>query len=128
MATDNPNKKKADQLKNLLRGNLSPVIRHFKEEMKNFSANLAFEKAEITRKKIEYLENYQARSVVANVKAGDLDVFSLVKEKDIAFVNYLMVRNGTMLNTSVNSLRHRPTSPPKRKRHNRPRRNKGKNN
>src|SRR5690349_21326375 len=35
------------QLKNLLRGNLSPVIRHFKEEMKKFSADLAFEKAEI---------------------------------------------------------------------------------
>ncbi len=66
-----------DQLKNLLKGNLSPVIRHFKEEMKNFAAELAFEKAEITRKKIEYLENYQSRSVVTNVKAGDLDVFSL---------------------------------------------------
>ncbi|MGZ8517397.1 MAG: excinuclease ABC subunit UvrC, partial [Chitinophagaceae bacterium] len=92
------------QLKNLLRGNLSPVIRHFKEEMKKFSVDLAFEKAEITRKKIEYLENYQARSVVANVKAGDLDVFSLVKEKDIAFVNYLMVRNGTIVQTQTNKI------------------------
>ncbi|MGZ5218596.1 MAG: excinuclease ABC subunit UvrC [Chitinophagaceae bacterium] len=92
------------QLKNLLRGNLSPVIRHFKEEMKKFSVDLAFEKAEITRKKIEYLENYQARSVVANVKAGDLDVFSLVKEKDIAFVNYLMVRNGTIVQTQTNKV------------------------
>lgn len=90
-----------DQLKNLLRGNLSPVIRHFKEEMKKFSIDLAFEKAEITRKKIEYLENYQARSVVANAKGGDLDVFSLVKEKDIAFVNYLMVRNGTIVQTQT---------------------------
>lgn len=92
------------QLKNLLRGNLSPVIRHFKEEMKKFSVNLAFEKAEITKKKIEYLENYQARSVVANVKAGDLDIFSLVKEKDIAFVNYLMVRNGTIVQTQTNKV------------------------
>jgi excinuclease ABC subunit C len=92
------------QLKNLLRGNLSPVIRHFKEEMKKFSADLAFEKAEITRKKIEYLENYQARSVVANIKAGDLDVFSLIKEKDIAFVNYLMVRNGTIVQTQTNKV------------------------
>jgi excinuclease ABC subunit C len=97
-------KESIDQLKNLLRGNLSPVIRHFKEEMKSFSANLAFEKAEITRKKIEYLENYQARSIVANVKAGDLDVFSLVKEKDIAFVNYLMVRNGTIVQTQTNKV------------------------
>ncbi len=92
------------QLKNLLKGNLSPVIRHVREEMKNFAAKLAFEKAEITRKKIEYLENYQARSVVTNVKAGDLDVFSLVKEKDTAFVNYLMVRNGTIVQTQTNKV------------------------
>ena len=97
-------KESITQLKNLLRGNLSPVIRHFKEEMKKFSLNLAFEQAEITRKKIEYLENYQARSVVANVKAGDLDVFSIVKEKDIAFVNYLMVRNGTIVQTQTNKV------------------------
>lgn len=93
-----------DQLKNLLKGNLSPVIRHFRDEMKNFAANLQFEKAEITKKKIEYLENYQARSVVANAKAGDLDVFSMVKEKDTAFVNYLMVRNGTIVQTQTNKV------------------------
>ena len=97
-------KESIDQLKNLLRGNLSPVIRHFKEEMKEFSMKLAFEKAEITRKKIEYLENYQARSVVANAKGGDLEVFSLVKEKDIAFVNFLMVRNGTIVQTQTSKV------------------------
>jgi len=92
------------QLKNLLKGNLSPVLRHFKEEMKQFASNLQFEKAEIVKKKIEFLENYQARSVVANVRAGDLDVFSMVREKDIAFVNYLMVRNGTVVQTQTNKL------------------------
>ena len=102
--TNEDYKKGIDQLKNLLRGTLTPVIRHFKEEMKNFSANLAFEKAQITRKKIQYLENYQARSVVANIKAGDLDVFSMIKEKDIAFVNYLMVRNGTIVQTQTNKV------------------------
>lgn len=88
-------------LKNLLKGNLSPVIRHFREEMKAHAAAMSFEKAEMTRKKIEYLENYQSRSVVANVKAGDMDVFFLVKEKEIAYVNFLMVRNGTIVQTQT---------------------------
>src|SRR5205809_4037363 len=91
-------------LKGLLKGNLSPVIRHYKEEMKNLASQLAFEKAELTRKKIEYLENYQARSVVADVKAGDIDVFSIIKDRDIAFVNYLMVRNGTIVQTQTNKV------------------------
>lgn len=90
-----------DQLKNLLKGNLAPVIRHFKEEMKKFAGELAFEKAEISRKKIDYLENYQAKSVVANLKGGDLDVFSLVSDKGVAFVNYLMVRSGTIVQTQT---------------------------
>src|SRR5258706_4714458 len=91
-------------LKNLLRGNLSPVLRHYKEEMKTYAGDMAFEKAELVSKKIEYLENYQARSVVASVKAGDMDVFSIVKDKDIAFVNYLMVRNGTIVQTQTNKV------------------------
>jgi excinuclease ABC subunit C len=88
----------------MLKGNLSPVIRHFKDEMKAQAGKLAFEKAEITRKKIDYLENYQARSVVASMRAGDFDVFSIIKDKDIAFVNYLMVRNGTIVQTQTNKV------------------------
>ncbi len=95
-------KENLSNLKNLLRGNLSPVIRHYKEEMKTLAAALAFEKAEIVKKKIDFLENYQARSVVANTKTGDMDVFSILKEKDIAFVNYLMIRNGSIIQTQTN--------------------------
>lgn len=87
------------QLRNLLRGNLSPVIRHFREEMKGHASNLAFEKAELVKKKILFLENYQARSVVANSKAGNLDVFSIIREQQIAYVNFLMVRNGAIIQT-----------------------------
>jgi excinuclease ABC subunit C len=96
-------------LKNLLRGNLSPVIRHFKNEMKDYSGSLAFEKAGLVKKKIEFLENYQSRSVVANARGGNMDVFSILKtrlpegrEKDIAYVNYLMVRNGAIIQTQTN--------------------------
>jgi excinuclease ABC subunit C len=88
-----------EQLKNLLKGNLSPVIRHFRDEMKAQSASLDYEKAALTKKKIDFLENYQSRSVVANTKTGDIDVFFLQKEKDIAYVNYLMVRNGAIIQT-----------------------------
>ncbi len=98
-------------LKNLLRGNLAPVIRHFKKEMKDLSSSLAFEKAEQVKKKISFLENYQARSVVAGAKTGNMDVFSILKarfpsekENAIAYVNYLMVRNGAVIQTQTNKV------------------------
>jgi excinuclease ABC subunit C len=92
------------QLKNLLKGNLAPVIRHFKEEMKKSAMDLAFEKAEWAKKKIGYLENYQSRSVVANPKAGNLDIFSILKEEERVHVNYLMVRNGAIIQTQTNKV------------------------
>jgi excinuclease ABC subunit C len=92
------------QLKNILRGNLSPVIRHFKGEMKLLAATLEFEKAEILKKKIEFLQNYQSRSVIEGIKEIDVDVFAIVKEKTIAYVNYLMVRNGTIIQTHTSKI------------------------
>ena len=89
------------QLKNLLKGNLNPVIRHFRDQMKDHAVNMQFEQAELARKKVTYLENYQARSEVINMKVGDVDVFSLIRDKEIAFVNYLMVRNGTIVQTQT---------------------------
>jgi excinuclease ABC subunit C len=89
------------QLKNLLRGNLSPVIRYYKEEMKGYATNLRFEKAEIVKKKIDFLENYQSRSVVANARTASMDVFSVLKEKEVAYVNLLMIRNGAIIQTQT---------------------------
>lgn len=88
-----------EQVKNILKGNLSPVIRHLKEEMKQFAAELDFEKAEINRKKIEHLENYRATSTVVNPKLGDADVITLVLNEEKAFLNYMMVQNGSIIQT-----------------------------
>jgi excinuclease ABC subunit C len=104
LQTETDYRENLELLKTLLKGNLSPVIRHFREEMKTHATNLAFEKAELVRKKIEFLENYQSRSVVASTKDGDMDVFSLIKEKDVAYVNFLMVRNGTIVQTQTNKV------------------------
>ncbi|MCW3118222.1 MAG: excinuclease subunit [Chitinophagaceae bacterium] len=87
------------QLKNLLKGNLSPVIQHFKKEMKDHAEKMEFEKAEFMRKKIEFLENYQSRSVIVSSRFGDIDVFALIKEEAIAYLNYLMVRSGAIVQT-----------------------------
>jgi len=87
------------KLKNILKGNLGPVISGFREEMKEAAGNMAFEKAEIIRKKIEHLENYQARSVIVNKHITKADVFSMFRDEGGAFINYLMVENGTIVQT-----------------------------
>ena len=92
------------QIKQMIKGNLSPVIQRYKEEMNYYAQQLQFEKAEIIKKKIEGLENYQARSVVVSKTLSNVDVFSILREKDTAYVNYLMVQNGTIIQTHTISL------------------------
>lgn len=87
------------QIKNIMKGNLGPVIQHFKREMKEYAENLQFEKAEQLRKKIEHMENYQARSVIVSRHVTNADVFTIIKDGDAAYINYLMVSNGTIVQT-----------------------------
>ena len=49
-----------------MKGNLNPVIQHFKTEMKKYAGDMQFEKADITRKKLEHLENYRAKSIIVS--------------------------------------------------------------
>lgn len=95
------------QLKNLMKGNLSPVIQQFRKEMNGLVAEMQFEKAEIMKKKIEHLQNYQARSRVMQEGTGEVDVFSILKEGSIAYVNYLMVSNGSVIQTKTIELETR---------------------
>ncbi len=89
------------QLKNLMKGNLNPVIHHFENEMEQYAEAMEFEKAELLRKKIDHLQNYKSKSKVVNEHVGNIDVFSILKDGDIAYVNYLMVSEGTIILTKT---------------------------
>ncbi|MBM3915665.1 MAG: excinuclease ABC subunit C [Sphingomonadales bacterium] len=84
------------QAAHILKGELSPVIRFLEAQMKQASQQLAFEQAAHLKKKIDYLRQYRSRSVIANARTPDLDIFSISQEKK-AFVNYLMLRNGAIV-------------------------------
>jgi excinuclease ABC subunit C len=91
-------------LKDILKGNVATVVQHFKKQMIEFAQQLEFEKAEAIRKKIEYLENYQVKSVIVSKNVSNADVFSIVKDGNDAFVNFLMVQNGTIVQTHTQQL------------------------
>lgn len=88
-------------IKDILRGNVFPVIQHFKKEMQQYSAAMEFEKAAALLSKIEHLKQYQANSAVVSAKLGTLDVFSILEENDTAYVNYLAVNNGAIVQTKT---------------------------
>jgi excinuclease ABC subunit C len=92
------------QIRQIIKGNLSPVIQRYKEEMNYYSVQMQFEKAAMMKKKLEGLEDYQSRSVVVSKSFANLDVFSILRENDAAYVNYLMVQNGAIIQTHTITL------------------------
>ena len=87
------------QIRQMLKGNLAPVIHRYKEEMDYYSSQMQFEKAAIIKRKLDDLESYQARSVIVSKSFSNLDVFSILRENETAYVNYLMVQHGTIVQT-----------------------------
>jgi len=90
-----------DQVQDLLKGNIKPVIANLKNQMVAQASELAFEKAALSKKKIEELEHYQTKSVVYTKQQHAMDVFSIAHEADQAYVSYLMVENGRIIQTHI---------------------------
>jgi excinuclease ABC subunit C len=86
-------------VREILKGNVSGIIAKYKKEIQQHATNLAFEKAEVVKKKLAYIESYQARSVIVSKHVSNVDVFSILKDGNAAYVNYLMVQNGTIVQT-----------------------------
>ena len=89
--------KDIDQARNILKGNLSIVKNHFKSEMLTAAEALEFESAQKFKDKIDLLDKFQIRSTIVNPKLSELDVFTIVSEKQVAFVNYMQVKNGAII-------------------------------
>jgi excinuclease ABC subunit C len=87
------------QIREILKGNLTPVMQRLKAEMQNHASNLAFEKAAMVKNKMNFLEDYQAKSVIVSTHLNNIDVFSIEKEGNVAFINYLMINHGTIVQT-----------------------------
>ena len=90
---------KISQIKNILRGSFGSVKRHFQEKMQWHAENLEFEKAGQIKEKLSAFEDYQGKSTVVSTTIRDVDVFTIASDDKNAYVNYLKVVNGAIMNT-----------------------------
>lgn len=84
-------------IKQLINGNLSFCINHFKKEMKLLSSELKFEEAQVLKEKINALVTYQAKSTIVNPKISNVDVFSIISDESHGYINYLQVSFGAIV-------------------------------
>jgi excinuclease ABC subunit C len=86
-----------DQIKDILKGNISTVIDHLKMTMTKYSGELRFEEAQLIKEKIEILSRFRSKSTVVSNTIRNVDVFAITQESDNAYVNYLKVNEGAVI-------------------------------
>ncbi len=89
------------RIKNILRGNLSEVKNHLKGEMLKASSQLQFEQANRFKYKLDKLINYQGRTTVVSITITNVDVFNISSSNQFAFVNYLKIVNGMIIQSQT---------------------------
>ena len=91
--------KSIDQIKEILKGNISGVIKYLKDLMRQYSLEMKFEDAALIKEKLDLLEKFQSRSTVVSNSISDVDVFSIDQDENFAYVNYLKIMSGAIMQT-----------------------------
>lgn len=97
--------KHVEMIRDILKGNFGSSLKDFRKQMQQHAANMEFEMAQLVKNKIEVLENYQSRSVVANPKLSNVDVFSIVSDQAAAYVNYMQLAHGSVIRSHTLELK-----------------------
>lgn len=96
-----------EQAKHILKGNLGVAKTYFKQRMQAHAENLEFEQAQRAKNRLELLEKYQAKSLITNPSISNLDVCTLVSDEKNAYVNYMRVKNGSLITSKNVELKKR---------------------
>lgn len=93
-------RRKIEQVKNILKGNFKEAREFINSEMLFYADKLEFEKAEEWKSKLEVFQDYQSKSAVVSTTIKDVDVFYFQEDEKKAYINYLKVIDGSIINTS----------------------------
>jgi len=99
--------KTISQIREIIKGNLSEVIGHLKQEMKDKADAFLFEEANLFKEKIEILSRYQSKSTIVNTSIHDVEVYSIVSDEKEAYVNYLKVVKGAVIQAHTVEIKKR---------------------
>ncbi len=93
--------KEIDQVHHILKGNIAPAKEYFLQKMQAAAAEMAFEKAHEYKQKLEFLQGYQSKATVVNPSIKDADVFGIQSDTEAAYICYLKISNGTIIQTQT---------------------------
>lgn len=111
LQTEEDYMKEIIQVHDILKGNLGPAKRYFQDNMQFSAARMAFEEAHKYKLKLDFLDNYQAKATVVTPTIRDADVFTIQSDETAAYINYLKIINGSIIQTQTLEVKKRLNEP-----------------
>ena len=96
-----------DEIRNIIKGNVNVVKNELKQSMAAAVETLDFEEAQKLKVKLEAFEKFQSKSTVVSPTIHNVDVFSMVQNEDLTYVNYMKVNSGAIIQGHTLELKKR---------------------
>ncbi len=97
LQTSEDYEKSITSIKEIFKGNITLVSKQLRELMMEYAKDMEFEKAQIIKEKLALLDKYQSKSTIVNPSINNVDVFSIIAEGTFAYVNFMKVMNGAII-------------------------------
>lgn len=94
-------------IKEVIKGNISGVLKDLKAQMMDYASRLEFEQAQLIKRKYDLLENYHSRSIVSSNTMHDMEVFSYDDADSSFYVNYMRIIQGAIIQSFSLEMRRR---------------------
>lgn len=85
------------QIRKILKGDIKSVISYLKDKMMMHADKMEFENAQKIKEQLNLLTNYQSKSSIVSSKINNVDVFTIISDEKNAFVNYLKITTGAII-------------------------------
>ena len=85
------------EIRQILNGDTHVLMEVLMQQMQQLAAELRFEEAELIKRRYKLLGNVRARSVIVSPTLHNIDVFGLLRDEDAAWVNFMHVRGGAVV-------------------------------
>lgn len=86
-----------ENIRRILKGDFNEILEDMKRRMFALADELRFEEAEVLRRKVRLLEEYQGKSTIVNTNVHDVDVYSVISDNRFAYVNLMRIKNGGII-------------------------------
>lgn len=94
-----------ENIRRILKGDFGDILDEMKRQMYAAAAELHFEKAEVIKRKLHLLEEYQSRSTVVDTRVTDVDVVSILSDERYAYVSFMRVKHGAIIYSICNEIK-----------------------